>query len=233
MYAANFWKVPLALSLFCLATSFSYSDELDPSSLVASENKSSKDETVPNLNSRISKLESRMTAIRTETPKRTVGAQMASASPLFDGFGLFGTADLLFWHLYEGGTDFAISQHTSGLVDFPTITGKSSRVNFDWDWGFRVGGGYNFEHDAWDAYVNFTWFQTDGSHTAHAPSGGSVIPQKGALDTLTANKIKAHWDVHNYVLDLELGRRFFVSRFLAFRPAFGIEAAWIYQRRHF
>lgn len=232
MYATNFWKVPFALSL-CLATSFSHSDEQDLSLIVASESKSAKDETASNLNSRVSTLESRMAAIRTETPKHTVGAQMASASPLYDGFGLFVTADLLYWHLYEGGTDFSLSQHTSGLLNFPTVSGKSSRVNFDWDWGFRIGGGYNFEHDAWDAYVNFTWFQTDGSHTAHAPSNGTVIPQKGALDTLTANKIEADWDVHNYVIDLELGRRFFVSKFLSFRPQFGLETAWIYQHRHF
>jgi hypothetical protein len=210
MRAANFWKVSFALSLYFATSSFA-----------------------DDLSSRVSSLESRMSAIKIETAKKTFGAQMASASPLFDGYGLFVSADLLFWHLYEGGTDFSLSRHVSGSQNFPTISGKSSRVHFDWDWGFRIGGGYHFEHDAWDAYVNFTWFQTDASTRAHPPSGGTLVPQKGAVNTVTADNIKAHWDVHNYVLDLELGRRFFVSKFLAFRPQFGIETAWIFQHRRF
>jgi hypothetical protein len=158
---------------------------------------------------------------------------MASASPLFDGLGLFMTADLLYWHLYEGGTDYALSRKVTGPQNFPKTSGESSRVHFDWDFGLRVGGGYNFEHDAWDAYFNFTWFQTDASNHAHRDSDETLVTQKGAVNTLTAREIKAHWDVHNYVLDLELGRRFFVSKFLSFRPQFGLESAWIFQHRRF
>ncbi len=207
MRSASFWNKSLTLCLFT-ASSYALTDET---------------------NTRISALESRMSAIQTETAKQTYGAQMANANPLYDGFGLFVTADLLYWHLYEGGTDYSLSNKVSG----PTISGKSSRAHFDWDFGFRVGAGYNFEHDAWDAYVNFTWFRTHASSHAHKDSDETLIPQKGASDIVAADKISAHWHVHNYVLDLELGRRFFLSKFLSLRPQFGIETAWIYQRRHF
>jgi hypothetical protein len=204
----RFWKSPL-LTL-CLAHSLCVADELS---------------------SRISSLETRMSAIKIETAQGTIGAQMASASPQFDGYGLFITADLLYWHLYEGGTDFAVSQKITGPRNFPNVSGKSTHLRFDWDFGFRLGGGYHFEHDAWDAYVNFTWFQTDASR--HVSSPGDLSLQKGAINTLLASEIRGHWDVHNYVIDLEVGRRFFVSKFLSFRPQFGIETAWIFQRRHF
>lgn len=212
MFAANSWKIPFTLYLSFLSIAFSYADDLS---------------------SRVSSLETRMDAVKIETPKRTIGAQMASASPLFDGFGLFVMADLLYWHVYEGGTDYSLSKEISGPVNFPKTSGKSSRVHFDWNFGFRVGAGYHFEHDAWDAFVNFTWFQADGKGHAHAHSDETLVPQKGALDTVTAKKIKAHWDIHNYIVDLELGRRYFVSKFLAFRPQVGLETAWIFQHRRF
>lgn len=205
------FKKSLTLA-FCLAQTFCFADTV---------------------NSRLSALESRMSAVKVETAKRTVGAQMASASPLFDGYGLFVTADVLYWHLYEGGTDYALSSKVSGPANFPKTSGKTSRVHFDWDFGFRLGGGYHFEHDAWDAYVNFTWFQTDGSGHAHSEGGSSLALQKGAINGAIGHTIKAHWDVHQYIIDLEVGRRFFVSKFLAFRPQFGLETAWIQQKRRF
>ncbi len=199
-------------ALFCLTSSFAFAEDVS---------------------SRITALEARMTAIKMETATGTVGAQLASASPLFDGYGLFLTADLLLWHLYEGGTDYSLTRHVSGSQNFPTISGKSSRVHFNWSWGFRVGMGYNFEHDRWDSYLNFTWFQTDAVNHAHRRSNETLVPQKGEINTVAANRLKAHWNVHNYVLDFELGRRYFVSKFLAFRPQFGLETAWIFQHRHF
>lgn len=211
MDVKHFFKLPLTLSLI-FPIVLSYADELS---------------------SRVSSLETRMSAVKTETPKGTVGAQMASASPLFDGLGLFVSADLLYWHVYEGGADYSLSREVSGPQSFPKISGESSRIHFDWDFGFRVGAGYHFEHDAWDALVNFTWFRTDGDGHTHADSDETLVPQKGAFNTVTAHKISAHWDIHNYILDMEVGRRYFVSKFLAFRPHIGIESAWIYQHRHF
>lgn len=167
---------------------------------------------------RIDALETRMSAIKTETVHRTRGVQLGSAHPQYDGYGLFATADLLFWHLAEGGSDFSLSSK------------KSKQSDFDWDFGFQVGAGYNFEHDAWDAILNFTWFQTKASDHAH---GHNMIPQKGFPFTVNATEISALWRVHYYLLDLELGRSFYVSKFFSLRPQLGVEGAWITQRRHY
>ncbi|MBS0603840.1 MAG: hypothetical protein JSS60_02250 [Verrucomicrobia bacterium] len=210
MHAAPFWKTPCTLAL-CLASSFTNADELS---------------------SRLSALETRMAAIKTETVKKTTGVQLASANPQYDGYGLFTTAELLFWHLYQGGSDYSLS-HNGPINQGQPVKGESKHSHFDWDFGFRAGAGYNFEHDGWDAYINFTWFQTDASNSAHAPKNGGLVPLKGDPFTLSAKKINSHWDVHYYVLDLELGRSFFVSKFLSFRPQFGIESAWICQRRRY
>lgn len=212
MHAASLWKVSLTMSLL-FAVSKSHADELD---------------------ARISSLESRMAAVKNESVKKTSGAKMASASPLIDGYGFYATADLLVWHLKEGGTDYALTLKESAVVDFLPTSGKSVRSHFNWNAGFRFGAGYTFEeHDAWDGYINFTWFQTHASDSAHAPDNQSLAPQKGLGVVNPATKMSSHWKVHYYVLDFELGRNYFVSKYLAFRPQFGIESALINQRRHY
>lgn len=201
-------KGAIALSLCLAYASYSYSDDLD---------------------SRVSSLESRMGAVKTQTAKGTIGAKMATAHPLIDSYGLFINADFLAWHLKEGQSQYVI-KNKEATID--TVHGNTKNVNFNWDFGFRLGAGYNFEHDEWDANLNFTWFQCAAHNQTKARSSGSLIPEFGMLDSL-GRKAKVEWNVGYYVLDAELGRHFFVSKFLAFRPFFGIETAWINQHMHF
>jgi hypothetical protein len=173
------------------------------------------------LDTRISSLDSRMTAVKAETAQGTTGAKMASASPLIDGYGLFATADLLYWNLKEGGSDYALAP-----------SGKVWNSHFDWNFGFRAGAGYHLEHDAWDWLLNFTWLHARADNHAHRAAGG-LASQKGLPSLFAVTEINSHWHVHYYVLDLEVGRDFFITKYLAFRPQFGIESAWIPQRRHY
>ncbi len=175
--------------------------------------------------SRVSSLESRLAAIKNQTVENTTGVRFASASPSIDGYGFFATADLLCWQLKEGGSDYSLSLS-------PTHA-KAAHSHFDWSFGFRTGAGYHMEHDRWDWYVNFTWFQTQASDSTRSLGVDGLSPLKGFGLPNAANSIRAHWNVHYYVLDLELGRSFFVNRFLSFRPQVGIESAWIYQRRRY
>jgi hypothetical protein len=166
-----------------------------------------------------------MTAVKNDTIQHTAGAKMASASPLIDGYGFFATADFLVWHLKEGGSDYCLSSSSS--------KGKVEHSHFNWAPGFRVGAGYHLEHDAWDWHVNFTWLHAHALNSAHRPKQGSLFPQKGFNSIARAENMHSHWHVHYYVLDLEVGRRYFVSKYLALRPQFGIESAWICQRRRY
>ncbi len=190
----------------CLAAPCLFSDEID---------------------SRVDALESRMAAIKNETVLNTSGAKMASASPKFDGLGFFATADFLYWHLQEGGSDYSLR------LDQQIPKGKVSHTHFDWAPGFRAGVGYNMEHDAWDWYMNFSWLHAHAENTAKSHPNNTLAPQKGFPPSFNTSKIHSHWHVHYYVLDLEVGRRFFVSKFLSFRPQFGIESSWISQRRRY
>lgn len=186
------------------------------------------------LETRVSSLESRMGAIKTRTAKGTVGAKMATARPLIDGYGFFVTADLLFWQLREMGTQYVIKSKDPSTAP---VHGNSKQVHFNWDFGFRVGGGYNFEHDEWDTQLFFSWFRTDGNSHAHASDNGTLFPQWGIPagngDFGFGKRARINWDVSYAVIDLELARNFFVSKYLAIRPLFGLETAWITQKMNF
>ncbi len=207
MKIASFWTLNLILSLSALTT-YLWGDAQT---------------------SRIASLETKMAAIKNDTVKKTTGIKLTSASPQIDGYGFFATADLLYWKLQEEGSDYSLSLKSPTLL----TTGKAAHANFDWNFGFRTGVGYHMEHDAWDWYLNFTWFQSRANNTAHKGDNAGLAPQKGFGLLQLANKIQSHWNVHYYVIDLELGRSFFVSKFLSFRPQFGIESAWISQRRRY
>lgn len=46
----------------------------------------------------------------------------------------------------------------------------------------------------------------------------------------TTSSSAAHWSLHLNILDGEFGREFYVSRFLTFRPFFGVRGVWIHQK---
>lgn len=201
-------QVTYAFSLCLSCTLLSHADEIE---------------------SRLSSLESRMVAAKTRTAKGTVGAQLATARPLTDGYGLFFKVDALCWHVYEGQSDYVIKSKNAS--DQP-IDGKSCQAHFDWDFGFRVGAGYLFEHDGWDSALTFTWFQTDAHDKVRASTNGSLFPEMG-LPGEFAQTAKVRWEIDYFVIDGELARSFFVSKFLSLRPLFGFETAWIEQNRRF
>jgi hypothetical protein len=182
-----------------------------------------------NIETRIGQLETDMKKISSETAYGNLGSRTASANPQIDGFGFFTTADLLFWKLYEGGTDYLFKSENDRAA-FP-IKGDIEHFNFDWGLGFKFGGGYLFEHDGWDVDAELTYFQTHAHHSssAHLPH---LFPLVGDR-LLNLTHSTAHFKVHFYNVDLVLGRNYFVGKFLSLHPFFGLSSAWIDQHRHF
>lgn len=188
----------------------------------------------PDMDTRLQHLENQMKQVRTETATGTFGAKTATARPEVDGSGAFITIDALLWHGKVGGSEYAYTDDSPNGA-FP-LQGKTKETDFDWTWGFRVGLGYNFEHDGWDAYLNYTyWYAADGSKI-NSGANGSVIPLVGnpalvahelGAELTFCDQATSNFKFHYDNLDLELGRNYFVSRSLAFRPFFSIRNSWI------
>lgn len=190
---------------------------------------------------RLDELEHKMSQVRAETAiEGRYGAETASARVEVDGEGWFIIGDILYWQTRVGGTEFAYSdKHSNAILP---ISGRTKDMEFDWDWGLRVGLGYHFAHDRWDVSAQYTWFETNGSDSSRAGTNSSLVPLKGSSSItnlpgtprptfLYCTSAKSQYQFDFDAVDLELGRAYFISGRLSFRPHWGLKTAWINQEQ--
>jgi hypothetical protein len=146
------------------------------------------------------------------------------------------TADFIWWRMQEDGLNFSFDGASSGTTS--ASEGHVHQPKFKYEPGFKVGFGLKFKHDGWDFYGNYTWLRTDFEDTekeVHKPAGSSLISNYFVQGStvpnfaLVAHEAKAEWAVHFNVLDLELGRNYWISQWLTLRPHFGMKFSWIDQ----
>ena len=204
------------------------------------------------LDTRVRELEKEMKQVRTETAQKTFGAKNVSARPNLDGgYGFFISFDVLYWQLKEGGTEYCYTDiiADSSTTDVLPINGRLKEADFTkWDWGFRAGAGYNFVHGEWDIYANYTFFRASNSAITSTEGGGGTVYVQPDMGLNVANPSTtgyvASYGAIQYVnkatssmkfsfnrIDLELGRDFFVAKYLALRPHIGLMTAWIRQHQ--
>ncbi len=156
------------------------------------------------------------------------------------GYNIFLEADLLWWSVYEHGLDFAIKganiDGTSSIND-----GESTDVGNDYSWGFRFAVGYNTPHDGWDLRGSWAFFRNEVNDAERANNNGGlfpvwVVPLTKALPTagnyLYASKADSKWETELNIIDLELGREFFTSKYLTLRPHMGLRYVRLDQKYH-
>ena len=102
-----------------------------------------------------------------------------------------------------------------------------------------MGLGTDFCHDGWDLYAEYTWFNstTDKHISGFAVDStplGAVSLVDGywnvngdfTLGSIAYTSSSAKWRVNMNVVDLEIGRNFYVSPRLMLRPFYGLKGAW-------
>lgn len=205
------------------------------------------DSTVRNLEHRVNALEYRNNSCMLNPPARPT--QKCD-------WGVLITVEPLFLKAYENGLDFAVTTQNGPLFTAPvnppnansatSLQGRSKgkRINFEWDWGVRVGLGANLPHDGWDIIANWTHFFTNAHKSLvaapnevieptllHPQSGGGSFGSKGVLQQQSGASLgaKSRWKLRLNEIDLELGRQFFVSKWLTLKPHGGFRTAWVRQ----
>ena len=170
-----------------------------------------------NLENRVSALEQRRGANGMINPP---------ARPVVrDGTDLWIQAEALFMNATEDGLAYAIKTNNT----LPVVDGNVKNVKYDWSWGFRLGLGYNLPHDGWDVLLNCTWFQAreakrDKPAAPEILVATQIAPTQAAMPDTSA---KGRSILHLNLLDFELGREFFVSKWLTLRPFVGARAGWV------
>lgn len=225
----KFGKLVAAFSLFAVTCQLCAEDSTDAK--------------IRNLESRVNAMEYRKNACMVNPPARPT--QKCD-------WGAFVTVEPLLLKAQEDGLEFAVVTQNGPLVSATNADAalqgrsKGKSIHFDWDWGVRVGLGANLPHDAWDVVLNWTHFFTTASRRVtagptqlvmptflHPQTGGTSFngsPGILASQSGAGPSAKSSWKLKLNEIDLELGRQFFVSKWLTLKPHAGLRTAWIRQR---
>lgn len=150
---------------------------------------------------------------------------------------LYFYADFLAMQAKQDGMEFAIAD-TSGLGNALTngTVGGFSSDHSDWEYNFgaRFGIGFYTDHDAWNIDAAWTWLNIrDYRHFNSTTAGGTLIPLwltgTGMITTSYSNQSSAVWNANYNVLDVRLGKPYYVSRYVVFNPHIGLRGGWIDQ----
>ena len=172
------------------------------------------------------------------------------------GWDVVFTADYIYWKAVQDGTAYASSgvQLSPAPAATPYISvahGKQKSVGQAWASGFKVGLGFDFCHDCWDVMAQYTWLRPNHHSSikhseAVSPSSecgcenegsagnqvAAVYESGGRYSTLSndprlvGDRATAKWSHQLNVIDLELGRSFYLSQHLTMRPHIGLKGTW-------
>lgn len=176
-------------------------------------------------------LENRVTAL--EQRRGATGMINPTGRPqVKDGVDLFLYGDLIVWNAHENGLPVAVFNEGSSSN---LSHSKVRTIHSHWNCGFRVGLGYNLPHDGWDLSLTWLRLYTHGSKHLSGHGEGFIFPSRvPAFDDVSlfssAQKANSHWRLRLNQLDLDMGREFFVSKWLTLRPHFGLRTDWLHQK---
>lgn len=151
------------------------------------------------------------------------------------------SADFIYWNPREEGLSFAVTGNTRDtngniLANPSTVQGNGKIFDPDFDWipGCKVGFGLDSAHDGWDLFANYTWLRRpeNEKRTAANVNVNNFVAVDGlARETPTivpaVISVSGSWRLQEFnVVDLDLGRSFFISQFLVLRPSFGFKGTW-------
>lgn len=159
-------------------------------------------------------------------------------------------SDFLYWTACERGLTFGSKTEQRACSSHTSFETRKKHPHSRWDVGWRVGIGYQFPCDCWDATLTWTHFDTDG-HAKHDENTSSTewftpawnsIPGDGDVNgrllggrTTTEGGFPVdfahgHWKLRLNLLDLEIGREYCVNSCLSLRPFVGVRGASINEK---
>ncbi len=108
-----------------------------------------------------------------------------------------------------------------------------------WDPGVRLTVGWNSSCDGWDLNLFWTYYHNSKKASSTVPSFSLQYPEVGNIglvnpwgivgvgeEHLIWQTISAEWKYTFNSLDLELGKRYWLSKCFTLRPFTGIRSAW-------
>lgn len=187
-------------------------------SLISLSLHASEEAQIRNLENRVSALEQRKSAGGVILP--------SAGANLDDDVGISLDAELLIWKAHQTGMNFA-----QGVVDnFVTSKSPYLKPNFCFDPGVRLAVGIRPTHDDWQIDGIWTHFYTKAKRSYDNAQTGLVALFETAPSLARANALSSVWRVNLNMIDVELSRACFMSKWMSIKPFIGVRNAWLYQK---
>lgn len=189
-------------------------------SLIAYSLHAADDAQVRNLENRVAALEQR---------KNGGGVILPSAGAnLDDDVGLSLDGELLIWKAHQTGMNYGQGYNANS-----TDTNPFLKPNFVFDPGVRLSGGLRPNHDDWQLDASWTFFYTKAKgHFDEAST--SIVPLFQVVDydssTNLSNSLNSVWRVNLNIIDLDLSRASFMSKWMSVKPYISIRNMWLHQK---
>jgi len=176
----------------------------------------------------IRNLENRVSAL--EQRKGGAGVIRPSAGAnLDDDVGISLDAELLIWKAHQTGMNFA-----QGVVgNFDSSGSPYLKPNFCFDPGVRLDFGVRPSHDDWQMDAVWTFFYNKAKKS-YDSSYKYVTPlfetQPSNASLFKTDNVSSIWRNHLNMIDLELSRYSFMSKWVSVKPYIAIRNIWLYQK---
>ena len=167
------------------------------------------------------------------------------------GYGVYLFCDPLYLRTEEDGLEYAITGSFNlgflpgGGYKLDISKGETHAPDFDWEFGFRLGLGYFLPYDGWDISSNYMRLHEKTSDSIRRngnPNVNYLLLTGGSGDFISpfwvaqlfanpgfVNYAKATWRLKIDMIDLNLGREFFIARHLSIKPHVGLRNGWVDQ----
>ncbi len=153
---------------------------------------------------------------------------MPARPVLEDSWNCWLRGEALLWQAVQENMDY-VYKGTDGPGTY--VSRDIKKPHFNWDWGWRVGIGFNTPHDGWD--LDFKWTHIENHAHGHTHQGNQslfiVYSTESNAPVVSGTKASAHWNNTLNQADFDLGREFYVGRHLTLRPNAGVRSTWIHQ----
>ena len=141
---------------------------------------------------------------------------------------LYGDVSFIYWQPIQENMELGLANTTAAVRDvLDAVTANVINMNFKFKPGFKIGLGGSFSHDNWDTLLEYTWAHNTNSQSSDGPSGGNIIPMIGAPastgDSLYSS-VSENWRLKMGIIDLDLGRWYYVGTNLMWPPQFWCES---------
>lgn len=152
-----------------------------------------------------------------------------------NGADVYIDADFIWWHVHQDGMGYVLSGFGNGTTATQASGGSVHHPGFSWEPGFKVSLGVALGHDGWDLGAEYTWLnpnrssQNRNNDTDLYPMWNIANNYNSPVYSTATGGVKqasSSWKTTFNVIDLEMGRNYFISQHLKLRPHIGFKGSW-------